>query len=210
MRGGLTIDLGAPTGPHAGAGFTLSAVQVLDSNFATFGVLTGINATDTASATAGITSADNAGATFLPSGADFGSLLLGDAFGTIYGKYSEYRDRFKSQIHDHGDGGESASISLAGALAFSYTDHKAYTHIGGTADLNSAEHIELRSEAHADAAAQRRIRTTSHRTTRTAASSRAPAPTPPSAWRRSSASSTTARGRSSTAAPSSTRCGRCG
>ena len=146
VRGGLTIDIGAPTGPHAGAGFTLSAVQVLDSNFATFGVLTGINATDSASATAGLESADNADATFLPSGADFGSLLLGDAFGELYGKYSEYRDRYKSQIHDHGDGGESASISVAGALAFSYTDHKAYTHIGGTADLNSADDMELRSE----------------------------------------------------------------
>ena len=146
VRGGLTIDIGAPAGPHAGAGFTLSGVQVLDSGFATFGVTTGIDATDSASASAGIESADNADATFLPSGADFGSFVLGGAFGTLYDKYTEYRDRYKSQIINQGDGGESASISVAGALAFSYTDHEAYTHIGSTADLNSADDMELRSE----------------------------------------------------------------
>ena len=146
VRGGHTIDIGTPTGPHAASGFSLSAVQVLDSNFATFGVLTAIDATDKATASSGLESADNADASFLPKGADFGDMLAGGAFGKIYGKYTEFRDKYKSQIINQGDGGDSASISLAGALAFSYTDHKAYTHIGSTADLNSADDMELRSE----------------------------------------------------------------
>src|SRR5262249_51352577 len=122
VRGGLTLDIGAPTGQHAGDGFTLSAVEVLDSNFATFGVLTAINASDSATASAGISSADNAEATFLPSGTDWAGLLLGPLAQKMLDKYKESVTAANNAAQNQGSGGASASINLAGALAFSFTD----------------------------------------------------------------------------------------
>src|SRR5262249_39109530 len=146
-RGDNWIDIGnAP----AGFKFTLSAVQVLDSNFATFGVLTGFDGTDKASATAGLSSADN-NSTFLPeSGEDFGSILGGDLFGKAIGKlvdkYQESQGTAQTKTNNYGDMSASSKISVAGALAFSFTDHHALTHIGGTAVLKSADDMEIRSE----------------------------------------------------------------
>ncbi len=57
-RGGVArVKVGAPVDPNE-TGFMLRATQILDSTFLTFGIGSALNATDTASATAGFSAED--------------------------------------------------------------------------------------------------------------------------------------------------------
>src|SRR5262249_9723436 len=144
IRGGNYVKFAAPP---AGKSFSLTATQVLDSNFATFGVLTGINATDSASATAGLSSAENADETPLDQYNKYTSTPLFDqAFTKLTEQYGPSATTASHATANQGSTGASTALNVAGALAFSFTDHKALTHIGGTADLNSNDDMELRSE----------------------------------------------------------------
>lgn len=83
VRGGNIIEIGTPT---PGKGFSLNGVQVLDLNLLTFGVVTSIDATDSATATAGLSSADDFASTDPPGVSEIGSAIFGDAFGKLAAK----------------------------------------------------------------------------------------------------------------------------
>ncbi|MDB5862130.1 MAG: repeat-containing protein, partial [Ramlibacter sp.] len=135
-RGGIArVKLGT-VDPNSS--FTLSATHILDSTFLTFGIGSALNATDTVSATAGFSKEnvddpddDDDG------GFDWGSSVFDNIFNKASEKYSQNK----------GAGGANgkASLQVAGALAFSYTDHDVKTLIKGTADLNSNDDMELTS-----------------------------------------------------------------
>ncbi|MES2101762.1 MAG: LEPR-XLL domain-containing protein, partial [Pseudomonadota bacterium] len=132
-RGGIArVDLGAVT--PGMSGFELRATQILDSTFLTFGIGTLINASDTASATAGFAAEDVSD----KKKDDDGGFHYGDtAFDKIFDKLNEAASATQTT------GSEKASLQLAGAFAFSYTDHDAKTLIKSTADLNSNDDMEL-------------------------------------------------------------------
>lgn len=147
VRGGIArVDIGPV--PAGGTGYSLSATHILDSDFATFGVLTKLDATDEASADAGLTDQNPTDYTIFEL-ADYGaqkkfgkdiasgSSLFERLFGAITEKYGAKSD----------SGGAGAGpLRVAGALAFSCTDHDVNTHILGTSDLNSNDDMELRAE----------------------------------------------------------------
>ncbi|MEY2518222.1 MAG: large repetitive protein, partial [bacterium] len=117
---------------------SLSATQILDSTFLTFGVVSGLNATDTVSATAGLAAEDvDDPADDDNGGFDFGSTIFDNIFNKASEKYG--------QNHNAGGAGGEATLQVAGALAFSYTDHKVKTLITSTADMNSNDDMELTS-----------------------------------------------------------------
>ena len=133
-RGGIArVKLGAVS--YGAAGFTLSATQILDSTFLTFGIGTALNATDTASAEAGFESED---LDDKKKDDDGGYDWKSSAFDNLFGKASE-------KFGQKNKAGGAANLQVAGALAFSYTDHDAKTLITSTADLNSNDDMELTS-----------------------------------------------------------------
>src|SRR5205814_2368346 len=109
------------------------------STFLTFGVGSALNAADTASATAGFSKEEEKD----PKKADDGGFKYGDsAFDKIFDKIA---DKYGTANATGGAGADKTTLQLAGAFAFSYTDHKAKTLITGTADLNSNDDMELTS-----------------------------------------------------------------
>ena len=137
-RGGIARSrLGTPAQPVTG--LSLSATQILDSTFLTFGIGSKLEASDKATANAGFKAekvdkknkADDKGWDWKDS-----------AFNNIFNKLAE---NYTSQANS-GGANAKASLQVGGALAFSYTDHETKTLIKGTADLNSADDMELTSD----------------------------------------------------------------
>ena len=144
VRGGIArVDIGPV--PVGGTGYSLSATHILDSDFATFGVLSKLEATDEASADAGLTDQNPTDYTIFEL-ADYGAnrvckdIASGSASDASLGLTNKY-----GANADAGGAG-AGPLRVAGALAFSFTDHDVNTHILGTADLNSTDDMELRAE----------------------------------------------------------------
>ena len=140
-RGGIArVKLGA-VAPGT-TGFTLSATQILDSTFLTFGVVSALSATDKSSATAGLAAEEK---DKCAPGLRGQTLCRADLdqsiFDTIFNKASA------TYGSKSGSGGSNAkaSLQIGGGLAFSYTDHNVRTWITNTADLNSNDDMELTS-----------------------------------------------------------------
>jgi hypothetical protein len=137
-RGGIArVKIGKPVDSTA-TGFSLSATQILDSTFLTFGVVSSLNATNTASSTAGFSKEDvDDPKKDEKNGFDFKI----SAFDNLFNRASE---KYTSNSNAGGANGKS-SLQVAGGLAFAYTDHNVNTLITGTADLNSNDDMELTS-----------------------------------------------------------------
>ncbi|MFL6013428.1 MAG: hypothetical protein ACJ74P_03940, partial [Gaiellaceae bacterium] len=123
-------------------GFTLSSTQILDSTFLTFGVVSALNATDTASAEAGFAEEDDddgcipgAGARQVLCVLDVDRPIFDTVFNKLMATYNPAAGGANAQ----------AKIQLGGGIAFSYTDHNVLTWITNTADLNSNDDMELTS-----------------------------------------------------------------
>ncbi|MFN9446209.1 MAG: hypothetical protein ACK57Y_09265, partial [Pirellulaceae bacterium] len=137
-RGGIgRIKIGKPLDARA-KDFSLSATHILDSTFLTFGIVSSLNTSDTASASAGLAkeevddeSPDDT------KGFDFDKSIFDNLF-------SKGVEQYQKNKNAGGANGKSA-LQVGGGLAFIYTDHDVKTTIKGTADLNSNDDMELTS-----------------------------------------------------------------
>ncbi len=136
-RAGVFIDLGAPSGD----GHQLIGKHVLDSGFATgIGVVAELSSESKAAANAGLKSADDPNEKKSLWGR-FTELKDTNLADTLFqGLTKEYRDNAgKSQS------GASGSLSVAGALAFSYLDQNVRSDVSSTAELKSNEDLEVKA-----------------------------------------------------------------
>lgn len=109
-RAGVMIDIG----PVRGTGYILSAKHVLDSGFATgLGVVSQLNATNTANATAGLTSEDRNPTPWTK----FLNIVGTNVPALIFSKLTETFANVAG----------TTPLSVTGALAFSYIDHDVLT-----------------------------------------------------------------------------------
>ena len=126
-RGGVAnMLLGAVT-PGA-TGFKLSATQILDSTLLTFGVVSNLDATDTASATSGLESQgpEKTGMTRTIDDAT-GSTLFDKLISSVSEKYANNKNAGGANA----GGGSSGPLHGGLALAYSYTEHNVKTLING-------------------------------------------------------------------------------
>ena len=143
-RGGVArVKLGA-VAPGA-TGFTLSSQQILDSTFLTFGAGSALDATDSASATAGTEreAPDPAGKP--PAGFDWRKKIKDVQDVTGKSPFDHLFDKAAGYFNSNNASSGALPVQVAGAVAFSYTDHETKTLITGTADLNSNDDMELTS-----------------------------------------------------------------
>ena len=131
-RAGVAINLGSSDG----IGFTLSAKHVLDSGFSTgIGITSSLSAEDKASASSGLESEDPN-----PSKWDkFNETLETNIVDTIFSKLTESYAANASKANS----GASNTLSVAGALAFTFANHTVLTNVGETAVLKSNEDLEV-------------------------------------------------------------------
>ena len=131
-------------GTQAMKGFTLRPTQILDSTFLTFGIGSALNASDSASATAGLAKEDP-DAVEKPSKLPFdpGKSAFDNIFDKLMANYKPAAGGANATPAKGADG--KPAIQLAGAFAFSFTDHNVRTWITNTADMNSNDDMELTS-----------------------------------------------------------------
>ena len=127
-RAGVLIDIGSSDG----TGYTLAAKHVLDSDFATgLGVVARLSAENKATAGAGVTSEDTSPGYI----SKFKSAVSSVSMDGLFGKLTKsYADKIKDANAAAGKTGASNSISVAGALAFTFVDHDVITDVGSTAE----------------------------------------------------------------------------
>ena len=139
-RGGIArIKIGAVGRPGRRPGSRCSATQILDSTFLTFGIGSALDATDTASATAGFAKEDVDD----PQKDDDGGFAWGNSALRQHLQRRLPTSTRANAERRRRDG--KAAIQVAGAFAFSFTDHDVKTLITSTADLNSNDDMELTS-----------------------------------------------------------------
>ncbi|MEO6651268.1 MAG: hypothetical protein ABIP17_01255, partial [Ilumatobacteraceae bacterium] len=139
VRAGIArIKLTPSAAADGRTGFRLIATHYLDSGFKTFGIVAALDATDSASATAGLSAEDVDEKKKDDPPYDLDS----SAFDNIFNKASETYGSNSSA----GGSNAKASIQIGGALAFSYTRHSVRTWITNTADLNSNDDLEVVSD----------------------------------------------------------------
>ena len=133
-RGGVRIDIG----PSSGKGYRLEAKHVLDSNFATgVGVFAALDAEEKGGASAGLKS-ENANTNLW---AKFKEKIGTNVPDLIFTKLTKgYADN-----QAKANAGATNNLSVAGALAFIFSDHDVVTEIGGTAVLKSNEDLEVKA-----------------------------------------------------------------
>ncbi|HLL17179.1 MAG TPA: hypothetical protein VK439_00205, partial [Rubrivivax sp.] len=137
-RAGVFIDIG----PAVGSGHQLYAKHVLDSGFATgIGVVAQLEATDKATASAGLNSesADPAGLIDRLKEVP-GKLTPNIADALLQGATKNYRD-----VAGKPQAGASGSFSIAGGLAFTYADHVVKSDVLANAVLQSNEDLEVKA-----------------------------------------------------------------
>lgn len=131
-RAGVAIDIGASDG----TGFTFAAKHVLDSGFSTgIGITSRLTAEDKAAASSGLQSEDATSSKW----EKFNGALETNVVDTIFSKLTESYAANASKANS----GASSSLSVAGALAFSFADHSVLTDVGETAALKSNEDLEV-------------------------------------------------------------------
>ena len=127
-RAGVMIDIG----PMKGSGYMLSAKHVLDSGFATgLGVVSQLTATNSATASAGLTSEDRNPTPWTK----FLDVVGTNVPDLIFSKLTETFANVAG----------ATPLSVTGALAFSYIDHDVLTDVGSRAVLKSNEDLEVRA-----------------------------------------------------------------
>ncbi len=146
-RAGVLIDIGSSTG----TGYKLAAKHVLDSDFATgLGVVAKLSADNKATASAGVTSEDTSPGYI----SKFKSAVSSVSIDTLFGKLTKsYADKVKDANKALADSntaagkttGASNSMSVAGALAFTFAEHIVRADVGSTAELKSNEDLEVKA-----------------------------------------------------------------
>jgi hypothetical protein len=150
-RAGVFIDIGAA--PAAGSTGTLVARHVLDSGFATgVGVVAQLQSESKASASAGLKSDDGPDAKKSP-WKQFNEAKDTNLFNALFDKLTKsYGDNAsKSQsgaadsLSKKDEKGKASSVSIAGALAFSFVKQNVRTDVNSTAVLKSNEDLEVKA-----------------------------------------------------------------
>ncbi|MGD8843793.1 MAG: hypothetical protein PVJ83_10000, partial [Gammaproteobacteria bacterium] len=129
---GIAIDIGAASGSD----YSLTAKHVLDSGFSTgIGVTASLGAEDNASAGAGLQSEDFFPSPWAKVKEKVGTNVPDLIFSKLTASYAEKASAAGS--------GQSSSLSVAGALAFTYANHTVKSEVGSNAVLNSNEDLEV-------------------------------------------------------------------
>ncbi len=131
-RAGVAIDIG----PSTGTGYTLAAKHVLDSGFSTgIGIAASLTAEDKASASAGLESEEKNPSKWAKFNETLETNVADSLFSKLTGSYAEHAGKANA--------GSSNSLSVAGALAFTFANHTVRTDVGAATVLRSNEDLEI-------------------------------------------------------------------
>ena len=135
-RAGIAIDIGAASADATG--YSLAAKHVLDSGFATgIGIQSSLDATDKSQAGAGLQSEDLDKSTIDKIKERINTNLPDLIFQSLT---KTYRDNAAAS-----NTGASNTLSVAGALAFTFADYSVLTTVGSNAVLKSNEDLEVKA-----------------------------------------------------------------
>ena len=131
-RAGIAIDID-PT-VATGAEHTLSALHVIDSGLATgVGVIAELETSESITGSTSIGSSSGG----LPSPEDIGKSVADNLFSFFSGQ------TYDENVNKTGSQAANSSLDTAGSFALAITDNTVQANVGGTADLNSREDLEV-------------------------------------------------------------------